>query len=88
MAKLTGQRHREAHDVVRWTAVVEVVAGCECGWGSRAKNAMGNAKRHARATGHVVDVLQQLGVTYAPPGVEGEELRARRSACYEAQDNA
>lgn len=74
--------------MVTRSGVAEVVAGCECGWASAARNALGNAKRHATATGHVVCVLQQLSITYAPPGVEGAELSPRRAAAYDAQDMA
>jgi hypothetical protein len=76
------------HDVATWSGVVDVVAGCECGWGSRARNALANAKRHAVATGHVVCVLQQLSVTYAPGGMGREEMQPRTAAAYDAQDKA
>lgn len=71
-----------------WRGIAEIVAGCECGWSSRAKNAMGNAARHARATGHVVNVLQQLSVTYAPRGMSRAEMKGRLAAAFNAQDEA
>lgn len=75
-----------SHAVDRYSGIVEVVAGCECGWTSSAKNALANAKRHATATGHVVTVLQQLSVTYAPAGMGWQEVSRRRSAAMDAQD--
>lgn len=74
------------HAVDTYSGIAEVLAGCECGWSSSAKNALANAKRHATATGHVVVVLQQLSVTYAPAGVSQDEVSERRLAAYDAQD--
>ena len=65
-------------DVTRWSGVLDVEASCECGWQSRAKNALANAKRHATATGHVVTVQQIIGVTYAPRGMDKDEVFRRR----------
>lgn len=62
----------------RWSGLLDVEAACECGWESRAKNALGNAKRHADATGHVVTVQQIIGVTYAPDGMDKDTVFARR----------
>lgn len=69
-----------------YSGVVEVSAGCECGWSSDAKNALGNAKRHAAAHGHVVTVLQQVSVTYAPAGTSREEMLAKRHLGQAAMD--
>jgi hypothetical protein len=65
------------YEIATWTGLADVEASCECGWESRAKNAMGNAKQHAMATGHVVVVLQQTSVTYGPPGLTREQVRER-----------
>lgn len=47
------------------TGILGIVAECrDCGWVSEAKNATGNAARHADATGHEVHVVQTVGITY------------------------
>jgi len=60
---------------VTYSGVLGVLAECHtCGWNSEAKNALGNAKRHANATGHHVVVEQTISVSYNDPrgAEEGE----------------
>lgn len=49
-----------------YTGILGCTAEClDCGWTSEAKNALGNAARHADAhPDHTVQVEQTLGVTY------------------------
>lgn len=51
-----------------YTGIMGVQAWCEgrdCGWSSEARNALGNAARHADAhPDHEVHVEQTLGITY------------------------
>lgn len=47
------------------TGMLGVDARCrDCGWASEARNALGNAARHADATGHMVVVEQATVVIY------------------------
>lgn len=66
------------YSVTRWSGLLDVWAACECGWESDARNALANAKRHAVATGHVVTVGQDIGITYAPSGLSRDEMNARK----------
>lgn len=53
--------------MIRKSGLLGVQAECyTCGWTSEAKNAAGNAARHAKATGHEVSVEQTIGVIYNP----------------------
>jgi hypothetical protein len=49
-----------------YTGVLGTIAQCDdCGWYSEARNALGNAARHADANpDHQVNVEQTIGVTY------------------------
>lgn len=49
----------------RCSGLLGITAECQtCGWSSEARNAMGNAARHAQATGHFVTVEQTISVAY------------------------
>lgn len=57
------------------SGILEVMATCrDCGWESEAKNAMGNAARHASRTGHWVDVTQALGVSFNCRSAHGKPV--------------
>lgn len=59
----------------KWSGLAEVEAECQdCSWGSMARNALPNAKRHAEVHGHRVRCLQQISVTYAPLDMGRDEV--------------
>jgi len=62
-----------------FSGVLGVIAECRtCGWSSEARNALGNARRHATAHGHHVVVEQTISVSYNDPRGTDEQGRPEK----------
>lgn len=72
-----------------YRGLLGIIADCEdCPWRSEARNALGNAARHADAyPDHTVHVEQTIGVTYNRKDTDDTSVTPYRARCASEEEH-